>query len=213
MRKITLIFFLLAWGDRPVAAEIIDRIAAVVGRQAIAQSEVDREARLERYFKKLPPARSSGWQSSDDTEILERLIQQRLIQQEMEQTTFPPASQAEVRKWLSEMQPDNPDPSSYGLSKDDLLEYAQRQVDIERFIELRFRPGLQVTPEQIETYYRKTLIPELEHRGAADRPALEKARGRIEQILVEEHATRLLEQWLSEARALAGVRIVEVENP
>jgi hypothetical protein len=192
-------------------AEIIDRILAVVGRDIVTLSDVEREAQLEAFFRGAPPAPEHAG-GAEGPAIMERLIRQRLVRQEMEQTTFPPAEDGQVREWLARMGPAGADPSQYGLLAEDLYDYARRQIDIERFIDLRFRPGIQASPEEVEAYYERVLLPELQRRGIAERPTLEEAGPQIEQVLMEERLNVLVDQWLAEARAEAGVRLLQPEQ-
>lgn len=210
MKRAILIFVLLLAGPggRPARGEIIDRVAAVVGRQAITRSEVEREARLEAFFSGRPPDGGAA-----NRQILERLIRQQLVRQETQQTTLPSADDAQVKKWLEEMRPPAAEPGAYGLQEKDLFDYARRQIDTLRFVELRFKPGLQIAPRQIETYYEETLLPELKRKGVSPSPALDEVRSRIEQVLVEQRVNELLDEWLTELRTRVLVRVMEEEKP
>ena len=94
-----------------------------------------------------------------------------------------------------------------------LEDYARRQLGVLRFIDLRFKPGVQIPPAEVEEYYQKTLLPELKRRGVAEIPPLEEARPQIEPVLVEERVNVLLDQWLEEARLRLGVRRMETSKP
>jgi len=192
------------------AGEIIDRVAAVVGRRVITLSDARREARLEAYCNGLPPASVAG-ANNGHRPVLERLIQQALIRQEMDQTSFPSVDDAQAGEWVLKLKPGG-DPAAYGLSRRDLLDYARRQLDVLRFVDLRFKTGLQIQSQQVESYYEKTLVPELKRRGISPPPPLDQTRAQIERILVEERANELLDAWLGEQRARIPVRIQEAEK-
>ena len=211
MRQMLLIGLLLA-GISRAPGEIIDRIVVVVGRQIVTQSDIEQEARLEAFFRNAPPPQLRRG-SPEWVTLRERLIRQRLVEQDMRQSTFPPAEPTQILEWLARMRPAGADLGRYGLAEDDLEDYARRQIDIERFIDQRFKPGLQIPDADIAAYYEKTLLPELERRGIAERPTLEQARGQIEAVLLEEKVNRALDQWLVEARTRAGVRLLETPEP
>jgi hypothetical protein len=183
-------------------AEIIDRIAAVVGREVVTRSEVRREAALESYF---------GASQPDPAQVLDRLVRQRLIFQEMEQTALPEVSEAEQKQWLAAMKPAGRDPARFGLHPQDLLDYARRQLLVEKFIELRFKTGLQASSQDVEAYYKTKLRPELEKKGV-EVPPLDAVRDRVEQAVLEERVTALVEEWMGEMRTRAGVRFPEKEK-
>ncbi len=203
MRKALPVLAMVLAALQPLGGEIIDGIAAVVARQAITRSEVEREARLEAFFQGQPPPDAAFGE-----ELLQRLIRQRLIAPEMEQTAFG-ASEAEVKRELDRMRPAGADPARHGLVETDLLDFVRRQFDTLRFLDQRFRPGLQVPAEEVDSYYQKVFLPELERRGAASRPPLEEVRNRLEEILRQERINVLVEAWLVEIRSRAGVRVVQ----
>jgi hypothetical protein len=132
----------LASGAR-LQAEIIDRIVAVVGSQPITWSEVQREARLEAFFNGQPPLAGFSDRSPEYPAILERLIDQRLLEHEMDQAKFPPADDEQVKKRLDQLKPGATDRAKYGLREQDLSEYARRIENVDRFLALRFPQGKQ----------------------------------------------------------------------
>jgi hypothetical protein len=197
-------------------AEIIDRVAAVVGRAVITESDVQKEAALEAYFDSTPPPALLGPQTPQHRQVLERLIRQHLIRHEMEQSRFPSATDEEAQKELQILMPVRADPEPYGLKDQDLLDYARRLVDTSRFLELRLTPTtLQthsapgVTRKQIEDYYKNVFVPEQNRKGAAA-PPIDDVRRQIETDLQED---KELDDWLQTLRSAVGVRIVEPERP
>jgi hypothetical protein len=185
-------------------AEIIDRVAAIVGRQVITQSEVEREVRLETFF---------GAPSPDRKQVLERLIRQRLVFQELEQTALPDLTPQELDQWLATAKPAGADPARYNLKPSDLAEYGRRQLQLERFLDLRFKIGFQVSEQEIETYYKTRLRPEMERRGVQPIPALEAVRDSVEKAVTEERVNQLMEEWMNELRQRTRVRLAEQPQP
>ena len=201
IRSLTVAVLLLAAAGR---AEIIDRVAAVVGRQVITQSEVDRETRLERFF---------GAASPDPKQVLQRLIRQRLVFQELEQTALPELTGEELDEWLATARPAGADPARHGLKPPDPIEYGRRQLQIEKFLDLRFKTGFQVSEQEIETYYKTRLRPEMERRGVQPIPALEAVRDRVEKAVTEERVNQLMEEWMNELRQRTKVRLADQAPP
>ncbi len=164
--------------------EIIDRVAAIVGRQMITWSEVQREARLEAYFNGQPAPGRLADRSPEFREVLERLIEQRMIQQEMDQARFPEADDSEAREWLKDnLGTINAKPADYGLREADVVEYGNRLARTDRFLELRFNRS----------------VTSLAAEAHAPAPANE-----------EQHE---IDHWLKDLRARLGVRILEPEAP
>lgn len=77
-----------------------------------------------------------------------------------------------------------------------------------RFIDLRFRSGIRIAPDQISAYYQKTLVPALE-KNHETAPALSDVSGRIQEILLEQQVSGLFQDWLSSLRDQGNIRIVD----
>jgi hypothetical protein len=149
------IFVLLGLAGAPgLRADIIDRVVAVVGNQAVTWSEVEREARLEAYCNGQPPPAAPSGRSPEYRALLERVIEQRLIQREMDQTKFPPADDAQAKKRLQQLRPAGADAAKYGLREQDLLEYARRIENVDRFLALRFQGTRQAADSELDAWLK-----------------------------------------------------------
>jgi len=211
LSRTLLIFVLLAASAG--RGEIIDRVVAVAGRRVITASDVDREARLEAYFNRLPPPLGALGPGPQYQATRERLIRQRLVLQEREQIELQSAGEAEVKKQAADLGSNSASPGDYGLQEQDLLEYVRRLANVTSFVELRFKTGIEIAPDQVASYYEKNLLPELARRGIAVPPPLDQVRSQIEEALVEERTNELLDRWLAEQRARVGVRVLEADQP
>src|SRR5262245_28201832 len=76
---------LLALSSAVCRAEIIDRVAVVVGNRVITESEILREIRLTAFLNGEPLDFSAGVRRK----TAERLVEQRLIRNEMESNLYP----------------------------------------------------------------------------------------------------------------------------
>jgi hypothetical protein len=81
------------------------------------------------------------------------------------------------------------------------------RLEILRFIELRFRPGIHISPKDIETYYRGTLLPQYGPGEAV--PTLEKVSPRIEEILLQQQVTAMFDEWLTNLRKQGNVEVLD----
>ncbi len=191
-------------------AEIVDRIVATVGRRVITLSQVQEAWRVERLLNQQPP---QPLDASLVREVADRLLNQALLAQEMEASRFPHVSGSEIEARMAEIR------QSYGgeagfrqaLEKHQVEEQAlRRRVELEenlnRFIELRFRPIVQVDEPAIERYYRETLLPQLRQRGSSQTPQLDEVRERIEEVLVAQRINGELANWIKELRAQANIQ-------
>jgi len=74
------------------------------------------------------------------------------------------------------------------------------QLTLLRFIDIRFRPGVQVTDAEIQSYFdghQATLQPQ---PGTSKRLSLDDLRSQIRKTLTEQGADKRLDAWLAEAR-------------
>jgi len=80
-------------------------------------------------------------------------------------------------------------------------------MEILRFIELRFRQGIRVPQEDIENYYRNTLLPRF--APGTERPPLAKVAPRIEEILLQQRVNDLFGDWLQDLRKQGDVEVLD----
>ena len=76
-----------------------------------------------------------------------------------------------------------------------------------RFIEERFRPGIQISPQDIETYYRDTLLPQYGPGEAI--PSLATVSPRIEEILLQQQVNLFFDEWLTNLRKQGDVEVLD----
>ena len=208
------------WG-RAQAPEpvVLDRVVAVVNNQAILSSDIDQEIQL----SVLDPA-DVGMGILTRQRALEQLISRALIQQQIHeedvQAADPP--QAEVDARLIEIRMELPICirqncateagwkaflAAHGLTEERVESYLRYRLQILRFIEQRFQPGIRVSPEQIESYYRDTLLPQY---AAGDTiPKLEQVAPRIEEILLQQQVNILFDDWLSNLRKQGDIEVLD----
>jgi hypothetical protein len=197
----------------------LDRVVAVVNNQAILASDVDDEIRL----AVLDPGQV-GLGVLTPKLAMEQLIGRALIQQQIRQEDEQAAepSQAEVDARLTEIRKELPACvrvncasdegwkaflAAHGLLPERVETYLRFRLQILRFIEQRFRQGIRIAPEEIETYYRKELLPQ--YADAATIPPLDKVAPRIEEILLERQVNVLFDDWLRNLRKQGDVEVLD----
>jgi hypothetical protein len=200
-------------------AVVLDRVVAVVNNQAILASDVDDEIRL----AVLDPGQG-GLGVLTPQRALEQLISRALIQQQIRQEDAQAAepSQDEVDARLKEIRREVPACirlncateqgwavflAAHGLTPQRVEAYLRYRVQILRFIELRFRQGIRIAPEEIEKYYRETLLPQYAPGEAI--PPLDKVAPRIQEILLERQVNVLFDDWLRNLRRQGDVEVLD----
>jgi len=200
-------FLLLAAGAGPVPAEIIDRIAVTAGNQVITESQIDEEIRITAFLnrEKLDIDAESRKQAAN------RLIEQALVKREMDLSHYPSPQAEDASAALAGIKATYPGETeyaaalaSYGITEADLTRRLLWQFTLLRFIEYRFRPGIQIPDADVQTYYRQQ-VSGWEQQGIKPIPTLEDSRDQIEEILTQKRIDQALDQWLASARKQAAV--------
>lgn len=84
------------------------------------------------------------------------------------------------------------------------LEVYQRTL---RMIDERLRPGAYPDPNEVETYYKETFVPEYARSHSTPPPPLADVRDKIQEIVVQRKINQLLEQWLERLKSVNRVTI------
>lgn len=200
-------------------AVTLDRVIAVVNRQVILQSDLEDEMQL----SVLDPS-SGGTVKDTKQQALERLISRTLIQQQIQQENIPTTdpTPAEISARLKEIRTQLPacvraDCASdngwdaflahHELSPARVEKYLRNRLEILSFIELRFRQGVRITPEEVEAYYRETLLPQ--YPSGQTPPPLQQVSARIEEILLQQRVNALFDSWLSNLRSQGQIQVLD----
>ncbi len=128
--------------------EIIDRIVATVGERVITASDVEREMRITAFLngEDLSPRAETRRRTT------ERLIEQTLIRREMDLSRYPSPEPPETEPLLEQVRKQprfsagdawRRELARYGVAEQDLREHLRWQLAVLRFIEYRFRTGLE----------------------------------------------------------------------
>jgi hypothetical protein len=203
----------------------LNSVVAVVNNQTILASDVEDEVRL----AVLDPGRG-GLGLLSRQRALEQLISRALIQQQIRQQDAQAAepSQTEVDARLTEIRQELPACvhlncatdqgwkdflAAHGLTPQQVESSLHNRIQVLRFIEMRFRQGIFISPEEIETYYRKTLLPQYAPGEAI--PPLDAVAARIEEILLERQVNVLFDDWLQNLRKQGDVEVLDprLETP
>jgi len=194
-------------------------VVAVVNSHAILSGDLDDEIRL----SVLDPSENAS-EKMTAAKALDELISRTLIEQQMRQegdrAAAPTAAEVDAR--LAEIRRDLPACAGRNCASDDgwgaflaehaltparVARYIRSQIEILRFIELRFRQGIRVAPGDVETYYHNTLLPQ--YAAGAQIPALEQVAPRIEEVLLERQVSALFDDWLKNLRRQGEIEVLD----
>jgi len=189
------------------AADVLDRIVATVNGHIILQSDWDAAVR----YAALVDARSLDQLSTKDRKAaLDGLIDQELLQEQMGSSEVQHATSEEVTQRILEIRQQYTGTrddqawqnllGGYGLTERELEQHVALQLDLLRLVDARFRPGVDIDAQSIESYYNQELLPQLRQSGARE-VALAEASPQIKELLTQQKVNELLVAWLQNLRS------------
>jgi peptidyl-prolyl cis-trans isomerase SurA len=203
----------------PKDAVVLDHVVAVINGSVILQSDVDDELR----YAALQPF-SIGSVRNTPQRALQRLIDRDLILQQMKVAApVSPPTPEEVQQRLAELRALIPECAQYHCETDAgwqtfLTAKGMTVTEVERrwtqrmlilsFIQSRFGAGVHITPAEIETYYKQTLLP-LFQAKAVKPPPLATVSARVQEILLQQRVSSLLLEWLQSLKSEGSVSILD----
>ena len=188
----------------PVSATIIDRIAVSVGNRVITASDIDREIRVAAFLNGVKPDFSPASRRA----AAGRMVEQTLVRLEVENSRYPAPADADVQAALDDFKKQHyPDDASYkkavadyGLSEKDVFNQIAWQRTLLSYIDIRFRPSVQVTDQEINDYFQKVVQPAAEAAHPGQPVTLDAYHDQIEQALAGKKVDDELNRWLAQAK-------------
>jgi hypothetical protein len=208
-----------AQSDQATPSVVLDRVVAVVNGHAILSSDL----REETLLSVLEPNESNA-SAETPQEALQRLISRTLIRQQIREedarSTEPTPADvqqriADIRKELPICVRENCATDAgwseflnrHGLTQRRVESYVRGRMEILRFIEMRFKQGIQISQQDVEAYYHNTLVPQYQNGQSA--PQLSAVAPRIEEILLQQQVNSMFSGWLDNLRNQGEVEVLD----
>ena len=202
-----------------IAPVVLDRAVAVVNNQVILTSDLETEIHL----SVLEPGAKPGIQETQ-LDALQRLISRALIEQQMNEEGIQatPVDSTEIAERVRMLRRDLPECArfkcqtdagwnafmqSHDLTQNEISNYMRNRLAILHFIELRFRQGIRISHEDIETYYRDMLVPQ--YTQGETPPTVDQVAPRIEEILLQQRVNALFSDWLENLRKQGQIEVLD----
>jgi peptidyl-prolyl cis-trans isomerase SurA len=201
------------------APVVLDRVIAVINGEVLLQSDLQSE---EDMAALQPLSLPQG--KNFDRRAAQRLINRVLILQQMKnQGITEQVSDEEVKKDLDMLRRQIPACvpyqcqtdagwakflSDHHLTAEEVQTRWRQRMQILSFIDARFRAGLRISKAEIEDYYNKTFVPQFKKENP-NPPSLESISSRIEEVLLQQHVSVLLRDWLKSLRDQGSVIILD----
>jgi hypothetical protein len=197
MRALFAVLVAMAAGGYLGAQEILDRIVARIENDIILLSDIQALSRYQQLV---------DGKSETPEQILDRLIDQWIVQTEAEVAHFPHPSDADIDRGLSRLQKSFASTAEYearkkeiGLDDSEIRRIIGAQLYLSNYLDSRFRPSVQIDPKAIEDFYQSAVLPVAKARGQ-EPPSLEAARDSIQEALIQQKINEQADRWLKESR-------------
>jgi len=186
--------------------QLRDRVVAVVDGDPILQTDIDRAIAFGGVAAQAGEGERELRRRVLDTIIEERLrihevqrygfeqVPVEMITKQVEQIRGRFASEDAFRHRLGEL----------GMQLDGLEQLVAQQLQVMVYVDELLGARVFVGLEEIESYYRKTLVPELQAKKQQV-PPLEDVREQIRDVLRQQRLNEELQRWTAELRSRADV--------
>lgn len=199
--RVAAIFVLLSL---PLTATVIDRIAVSVGNRVITASDIDREIRVTAYLN----GAKLDFSAASRRAAAGRMVDQTVVRIEMENNRYPAPTNAEIQATLDQFKQQHYDNdasyrkelATYGITEQDVLNELKWQRTFLFYIDVRFRPTVQVSDQEIQDYFDKVVKPAAQAAHPDRPPALDDYRGPIEETLTGKKEDEELKNWLERTK-------------
>jgi len=178
-----------------VHAETIDRIAVSVANKVITTSDIDRQIRVAAFQSGTRPDFSAASRKA----MADRMVEYTLVRIEIETSRYPIHEVAEIEPALAEFRKQYyPTDESYraalaqyGITEQDLKDELLRERTLSAFLDLRFRPAIQVSDEDMQQYLEKNF---------PSGSRLEDHRDGIQSTITAQRVDQEVNAWLERVR-------------
>jgi parvulin-like peptidyl-prolyl isomerase len=185
------------------AAEVVDRIVAVVDRFAITLTEAEQTMELARF---------RGNDRLTLSDAVESLIETHLIEREVKRYPGIQVSSEDISLAVESLRESYPSDDDFrramelqGLTDEGLEQLLKKQLRISLYLERRFRSMIYVTEEEIQGFYEKELAPRLKTAGK-EPSGRESVENGIRSVLVERKFNERVNQWIEDLKSRSRIR-------
>ncbi len=191
-----------------MGAEVVDRIVVSVGGEIITEQQVLSSLRSAALINGKPVMTGDA----DKKRAAQKMIELALIRIEMQTSRYPLPTEPQLADALAALKKQRfggkeeeyeEQLKAKQISEIDLKDSLRWQLAILSFIDFRFRPGVQISDEEIKDYYEQDYHPETVGKAKG---TYNQARAEILELLTQQRIDNLLDRWLNESEASTKVR-------
>jgi hypothetical protein len=192
--------------------EVVDRMVAVVNSaELITYSDLLWQLALQ------PGVPLDNPRREDLRRTLELLIDQRLVLQEADKLPHVHANEAEMTKAEADLVNRFPSQGEFhrrmeqvGMTRAQLREIIHERIDMEKYLDFRFRSFTVVTPQEVEAYYKDVFVPRRRRQSPGQIvPELKEVYDQMQAELIERKIESETDTFLEDARTAAQITFLD----
>lgn len=183
--------------------EVLDRIAVTVGKHVISEGDILLDLRIAAFLDQ-KAVDASGDQKR---KTADRLVDQYLLLQEASTSHQALPTAADAQQLLDQVKAQYATETEYraalaryGVTEAQLSEHLLNGIRALRFTDLRFRPEVQLSDDDLHDYY-DAMAQQWRRANPAQVPTFEASRDQIEKLLTDQRVTQALDRWLGTTRS------------
>ena len=192
-------------------ATIIDRMAVIVGKGVVKDSDIERDIRVTSFLNNTQPDFSTESRKA----AAGRLIDQELMREQIRTGEYPVAAESDVDRALAEIRKERfandmqyqQALKKYGVTEAELKDRLSWQLTVMHFIDARFRPAVVVSDQDVQRYYDTHRAELMKQHPEAK--SLDDLKPQIEELISGEQINKLLDDWLNQRRQQTRIQFME----
>jgi hypothetical protein len=184
-------------------AEVLDRIAVTVGKHVITEGDILLDLRTTAFLDQ----KQADSSADQKRKTADRLIDQYLLLQEASTSRQPLPAEADARLLLDQLKARYSTETeyrtalaNYRITEAQLTDHLLKGIRALRFTDIRFRPEVQLTDDDLHEYY-DSMAAQWRRSNPAQVPTFEASRDQIEKLLTDQRVTQALDRWLGTTRS------------
>ena len=188
----------------PQRPEMVDRIVARIEGDIILLSEARELGAYQQLI--------DGHAQAED-QLVGALIEQWVVRNEAEQSQFSLPAAEDVDAEINRIQSRFGNAEAFrgrlaavGLTEQSLRRIVEQQIYLERYLDYKFRPAIQIEDTAISKYYQEELAPPLRAQGQTP-PSLDDVREQIREVLVQRGINERADTWFEETKSRLQIEL------
>ena len=199
---------LISWAGYAQSV-MLDRIAVSVGNQVVTASDIEREIRVAAFLNGTSPDLSAASRKA----AAGQLVEQTLVRRDIENSRYPAPAPSEIDAVYEEFVKDHFTATgaldaalkAAGVTEQEVKSELLWQRTLISFLDVRFRPAVQISDAEIQAYFDQTVKPAAQAAHPGKTISLDDYREQIEETLTGKKEDQEMDRWLADAKKRSAI--------